>query len=257
MTKLTFEARVFIKDALPRLYGDVKRTLLRDRPEMLEQLELLYLVERCKCGLDGCVSFVCESADARFTPINGRRPLSYPLGEVHGWYSLSDDGVFAGFEVLDDYDDGYLDSCLVEAGFGSNASGATPTTEDPSEVAKGKWDGSLPPIEPRSEDQEQKTSTNSVYMTAPAVQHLIEYRLAVQAYSREEIVDFTDAAMAANATPQATVVRGFRYPSLLSAAVHESTRRVFNLRMPLNKSKDGFEMRTVVPEGRFAPSRKG
>lgn len=249
MTTQSRDDRIFIKDALPRLYAQVQERLRCDWPDMLEQLRSLYLVERCKCGLDGCVSFICESADARFAPVNGRRPLSYSLDDIHGWYSVSDDGVLAGFEILNDYDDGYLNSRLIEAGLGFNAPSANTTIEESSERVDGE--GSSRPFECSSEVQEQKASTYSVYMTAAATQHLIEYRLGVQAYSPEEVADFTETVMAASASPEVTVVESVRYPSLLSVAVLDQAARMFKLRMPLNKVEGGFEVRTVVPEGIF------
>lgn len=251
MTTQSCDDRAFIKDALPRLYAQIQETLSCDWPELLEQLRSLYLVGRCKCGLDGCVSFICESADARFAPVNGRRPLSYSLDEIHGWYSVSDDGVLAGFEILNDYDDGYLNSRLVEAGLGFNVPSANATIEEPLEGADGDGEGSSLPFACGSEVQEQKASIHSVYMTAAATQHLIEYRLGVQAYSPEEVADFTETVMAASASPKVTVAENVRYPSLLSVAVLDQTERMFKLRMPLNKVEDGFEGRTVVPEGIF------
>lgn len=248
--------RIFIKDALPRLYAQVHETLSCNWPELLEQLRLLYLVRRCKCGLDGCVSFICESADARFAPINCRRPLSYSLDDIHGWYSVSDDGVLSGFEILNDYDDGYLNSHLIEAGFGFNAPSTNAITEEPSEGTGS--DGKEPSrhLARGSEAQEQQASDHSVYMTPAATRHLIEYRLGVQAYSTEEVVNFTETAMAASASPEVTAAENARYVSLLSVAVLDQAERKFKSRMPLNKVDGGFEVCTVVPEGIFKSPAK-
>ncbi|PNG48797.1 MULTISPECIES: hypothetical protein [unclassified Variovorax] len=257
MTTQNRDDRVFIKNAMPRFYAHVEETLSLDRPELLEQLGSLHLVGRCNCGLDGCVSFVCESADARFASINGRRPLSYPLDNMHGWYTVSDDGVLAGFEILNDYDDGYLNSRLLDAGFGFEARSAEATLKESSGGADGDGEGSPPPLKLGTKAQEKKTSTRSVYMTAGATQHLIEYRLGVQAYGPEEVLDFTEVAMASNASPEVTVAQKVRYLSLLSVAVRDQrTERMFKARMPLNEVEDGFEVRTVVPEGRSSGGRK-
>jgi hypothetical protein len=249
MTTQNREDRLLLKDALPRLYAHMEETLRRDWPELLEQLGSLYLVRRCRCGLDGCVSFVCESADVRFAPINGRRPLSYPLDDIHGWFSVSDDGVLAGFEILNDYYDGYLNSRLVDAGLGFDAPSANATTDNPSEGPHSGGVGSPQPFDLGSEAQEQETSTQSVYMSAGATQHLIEYRLDVQAFSPEDVADFAEAAMASDGIPDVTAAQNVRYPSLLSVAVHDQTERMFKSRMPLYKVEKGFEARTVVPEG--------
>lgn len=225
--------RVFIKDALPRFYAEIQGRLRCDWPDLLEQLQWLYLVKRCKCGLEGCVSFVCESAEARFAPVNGRRPLSYPLDDIHGWYSISEDRVLSGFEILNDYADGYLNSRLVEAGLGSNAPLTNSTIEEPPEGAYCEGKGSAQPFECSSNAQKPKAWSKSVYMTAAATQHLLEYRLGVQAYSAEEVADLTEAVMAASASPELTVAENVRYPSLVSVAMLDQSARMFKLRMPL------------------------
>lgn len=247
MIMQSYADRVFMKDALPRLYEHAHKVLSDQWPELLEQLQSLYLVSRCKCGLDGCVSFMCESSDARFAPINRRRPLSYPLNGIHGWYSISDDGVLAGFEILNDYDDGYLDSQLIEAGFGSNITSSNAVINETSECGASE-EGLSRNFECDSKAQEEQATARSVYMTSAATQHLIEYRLGVQAFTPEEVTDFVENAMASSATPEATVAGNVRYPSLLSAAFQDRIGRKFKLRMSLDKIYGGYEVRTVVPE---------
>ncbi|MFH0130036.1 hypothetical protein ACGLHS_07480 [Variovorax sp. VaC1] len=251
MNQKNCDDRISIKDALPRLYASVAQTLRRDRPELLEQLESLYLVDRCKCGMDGCVSFTCESADARFAPINSRRPLSYPLDDIHGWYSVSEDGVLAGFEILDDYEDEYVSSRLADSGLGFNfRSSATKVEKRHENLDK---NGSARTFEAESATETEKQSTNSVYMTAGSTQHLIDYRLKVQGYEPKEIAEFAEAAMASTARPEATIIRGAQYPSLVSVAVRDLvTQRVCEVRMPLNKVGGGFEARSLVPEDPLA-----
>lgn len=251
MNTQSHDDRVFIKDALPRLYAEIQTRLQRDWPDLLEQLQLLYLVKRCKCGLEGCVSFMCESADTRFAPVNGRRPLSYPLSGIHGWYSVSEDRVLAGFEILNDYADGYLNSRLVEAGLGSNTPLAKAAAEGQSKNAHDAVEGLSQPFENHTEGQEQSAPNRSIYTTPAATQHVIEYRLGVQAYSPEEIADFTEAAMAPTATLEATAVENVRHPSLLSVAMLEQKARMFKVRMPLKLIEGGLEVRTIVPEGIF------
>ena len=254
MTMQSPDDRVFIKDALPRLYAEIQERLRCDWPDLLEQLHSLYLVKRCKCGLEGCVSFMCESADARFAPVNGRRPLSYPLNDIRGWYSVSDDHVLTGFEILDDSADGYLNTRLIEAGFGFNSPLIKATIAVRSEGADRDEKGSSESLECSAEVPEPKASSNSVYMTAAATQHLIEYRLGVQAYSPEESADFTEAAMAPTASTESSVVENVRHLSLLSVAL-EQKARMFKVRMPLKRIKGGLEVRTIIPEGIFDSER--
>lgn len=109
--------RKYLKDALPRFYGDLEDTLKCDWPEMLPQIAHLYITRRCQCGDEDCRSFDCESDDPRYVPIGGRRPLSYAIARVDGWYQVSPEGVLSGFEILSDYWDGSLERGLVAAGF--------------------------------------------------------------------------------------------------------------------------------------------
>lgn len=110
-------SKKYLKDALPRFYEDMEDTLKCEWPELLPQLPHLYITRRCSCGGEDCRSFSCESDDQRFAPINGRRPFSYSIMRVNGCYQVSNDNVLSGFEILDDYWDGYLDRALTEAGF--------------------------------------------------------------------------------------------------------------------------------------------
>ena len=109
--------RKYLKTALPRFYEDMEDTLKLDWPELLPQLEHLYITSRCQCGGEDCRSFNCESDDLQYAPINGRQPLSYSIARVNGWYEVSADGVLSGFEILDDYWDGSLERGLAAAGF--------------------------------------------------------------------------------------------------------------------------------------------
>lgn len=109
--------RKYLRNALPRFYEDMEDTLKCDWPELLPQLGRLFIVSRCQCGQEDCRSFSCESDDPRYAPINGRRPLSYSIGRLNGWYQVSADGVLSGFEILDDYWDGSLGRGLTAAGF--------------------------------------------------------------------------------------------------------------------------------------------
>lgn len=114
--------RKYLRDVLPRFYEDVEDTLKCDWPELLPQLERLYIVDRCSCGQQECRTFSCESDDPRYCPINGRRPFSYSIKRVDGVYQVSDDGVLSGFEILSDYWDGSLERGLTAAGFPARAS---------------------------------------------------------------------------------------------------------------------------------------
>ena len=107
--------RKYLKDALPRFYEDLEDTLKCDWPELLPQLPHLYITERCLCG--GCQSFSCESDNPQYAPINGRRPLSYEIARIDGRYSVSHDGILSGFEILNDYWDGSMETGLTAAGF--------------------------------------------------------------------------------------------------------------------------------------------
>ena len=111
--------RKYLKDAFPRFYEDLEDTLKCEWPEFLPQIPHLYLTGRCSCKDADYRTFNCESDHADYAPINGRRPFSYALNRVNGWYAVSADGIMSGFEILEDYFNGSLEDGLTAAGMPS------------------------------------------------------------------------------------------------------------------------------------------
>lgn len=114
----------FLKELMPRLYDDIKKDFADwvHGEQLIEQLDELYVVGRCSCGADFCCNFWVESADPKYAPIGGRRPLYSDLESVTGasimigLSSIDEEEIFTGFEILSDYDDRYIDKQLESIG---------------------------------------------------------------------------------------------------------------------------------------------
>lgn len=219
-----------LRNVLPRLYRDVAQTLAREYPALLPQLAQLQVTRRCECGMDICLSFHCESADPALAPLAGRRPLAYPLAQPGGWYFVAQDDVLTGFELLDDYPDGYLAEELAHAGL---LPGPAPDAHDGPDTGD--------PETPRA-------GAATVSMPPDCMQHLIGMRLEGQGFMPEEVVEFLRSAMAeeAEAVPSPATSR----PSMRGLAMHDPvTGRMFGPRLVLRGTARGFDARSVLPEG--------
>lgn len=94
------------------------------------------------------------------------------------------------------------------------------------------------------------TAGRNVYMTDDGTSHLIERRMQDQGFSAEEVAQFAENAMAKRARADLNVAKGDQNPSLLNSGVKDpATGRVYSARMPFRQVEDGYEVRSVVPEG--------
>jgi hypothetical protein len=113
------DKRHYLKDVVPRFYGDVEAFFREHHPGLLPQLAHLYITDRCTCGAEHCSQFTCESDNPLYAPINGRHPF---YGDLEGCNAsacvgLSEDGILTGFEIVWDYEDQYLHRQLEAHGF--------------------------------------------------------------------------------------------------------------------------------------------
>lgn len=94
------------------------------------------------------------------------------------------------------------------------------------------------------------TPARDVHMTDEAFRHILERRLQDQRFSPEEIVRYVEQAMARRARPDINPAKGGNNPSLLGPTeIDLATGRRYEPRMPLRQTEDGYEPRSVVPEG--------
>lgn len=95
-----------------------------------------------------------------------------------------------------------------------------------------------------------ETATRDVYMTDEALKHLIERRLVDQGFTPAEVAKYAEQAMAARARPDLNVSKGAQNPSLLNPGMRDpATGRPYDARVPLKQVEDGYELRSVIPEG--------
>ncbi|MBT2322510.1 hypothetical protein J7E62_09150 [Variovorax paradoxus] len=96
----------------------------------------------------------------------------------------------------------------------------------------------------------REAASRDVYMTDDAYRHLVERRLIDQGFSPEDVALFTEQAMAKRARPNLDPSKGGQFPALLNSGVSDPVSgRTFDARMPLKSTDDGYEVRSVVPEG--------
>jgi hypothetical protein len=116
---LATDERLYLHKVLPRFYADVLESLKATRPELIAQLDYLYVTGRCPCGDGGCVQFYCESAQPGVAPVGVRRPAYFDLPglTVGVMIGVGRGDILTGFEVLSDYQDGAIQAGLESHGF--------------------------------------------------------------------------------------------------------------------------------------------
>lgn len=94
------------------------------------------------------------------------------------------------------------------------------------------------------------SSSRDVHMTDKALDHLVDGRIDLDGLTPEQVVQAAEAAMAKRARPDLNVSKANQNPSLLNTGVvDQATGQRYNPRMPLKQAEDGYEVRTVSPEG--------
>ncbi|RQO57022.1 hypothetical protein DBV14_09440 [Variovorax sp. KBW07] len=95
-----------------------------------------------------------------------------------------------------------------------------------------------------------EAASRDVFMTDEALRHLIERRLAGQGFTPAEVAKYAEQAMASRARPDLNVSKGAQNPSLLNSGMRDPvTGRPYDARVPLKQVDDGYELRSVIPEG--------
>jgi hypothetical protein len=95
-----------------------------------------------------------------------------------------------------------------------------------------------------------ETAGREVFMTDDAYQHLVERRLVDQGFSPAEVAQFLEQAMSRRARPDLNPAKGGQNPSLLYQGARDPvTGRPYDSRVPLKQVDDGYEVRSVIPEG--------
>ena len=122
--------RKYLKDVLPRLYRETEAWLIKiNRPDLLEQLPHLFIVDRCDCGQ--CSAFYMDSDIPRLSREGGStlllRPLYYDMDNGFMLGVSGADGLTIGdhtesyvssFEMMGgDYRDNYIHKQLQANGF--------------------------------------------------------------------------------------------------------------------------------------------
>lgn len=103
----------------------------------------------------------------------------------------------------------------------------------------------------------QPAGGRNVYMTDDATQHIIDRRVVGQGFTPAEVAGYAEQAMANRARPDLNPAKGAQHPSLLNTGVRDPvTGRQFDARMPMRQVEDGYEVRSVVPEGLRARNNK-
>jgi hypothetical protein len=93
-------------------------------------------------------------------------------------------------------------------------------------------------------------AARDVFMTDDAYRHMVERRLVDQGFSPDDVVRFLEQAMARRARPDLNASKGGQNPSLLNPGMRDpETGRSYDARVPLRQSDDGYEVRSVIPEG--------
>lgn len=92
-------------------------------------------------------------------------------------------------------------------------------------------------------------ASRDVHLTDDALRHIVERRMQEQGFSPEDVTRFTEQAMARRSKPDLNVAKGDQHPSLLGSDVDPQTGRPYSPRMPLKATDDGYEVRSVIPEG--------
>lgn len=92
--------------------------------------------------------------------------------------------------------------------------------------------------------------SRDVFMTDASANHLLAGRIRQDGFSPEEVARFAEQAMASCARPDLNTAKGGQNPSLLNGGLRDqATGRPYDARMPLRQAEDGYEVRSVVPEG--------
>jgi len=92
--------------------------------------------------------------------------------------------------------------------------------------------------------------SREVFMTDRATDHLLAGRVGANGFTPEEVARFAEQSMAGRARPDMNVAKGGQNPSLLNTGLRDPvTGRPYDARMPLRQVDEGYEVRSVIPEG--------
>ncbi|WP_370682270.1 hypothetical protein [Comamonas sp. GB3 AK4-5] len=95
-----------------------------------------------------------------------------------------------------------------------------------------------------------ESAGRTVFMTDEAAAHLLARRVQGNKFTPEDVAKFTEQAMASRARPDLNVAKTAQNPSLLNSGMRDPlTGRPYDARMPLRQLEDGYEVRSVIPEG--------
>lgn len=96
----------------------------------------------------------------------------------------------------------------------------------------------------------REAASRDVHMTDEAFQHLVERRLIDQGYSPMDVVRFVEQAMSRRSRPDLNASKSAQNPSLLNPGARDAeSGRNYDVRLPLKQVEDGYEVRSVIPEG--------
>lgn len=94
------------------------------------------------------------------------------------------------------------------------------------------------------------TTGADVYMTDKATDHLLTGRVQQDGFAPLDVTRFAEQAMAKRAQPDLNPAKKQQNPSLLNSGMKDQTTgRSYDARMPLRQTENGYEVRSVVPEG--------
>lgn len=94
------------------------------------------------------------------------------------------------------------------------------------------------------------TAGRNVYVTDQATDHMLQRRVQDQGFSPADVAGFAEQALAGRARPDLNTSKGNQHPAMLNTGVRDqATGRTYDARMPLRQVEDGYEVRSVIPEG--------
>lgn len=100
-----------------------------------------------------------------------------------------------------------------------------------------------------------RAKSRDVLMTDDVLRHLYDKRILEENFTPAEVALFAEQAMAKRSRVDLNPAKARQQPSLLNEGLRDSvTGRRYDSRMPLAELGDGYEVRSVVPDG--LPPRK-
>ncbi|MCW8826304.1 MAG: hypothetical protein OQK78_07755 [Gammaproteobacteria bacterium] len=103
----------YLHELMPRFYINMKRYLDSEWPELSPQLDTLIVTRRCGCEDPNCTDFSVKQTSNKYQKQKG--VIHYydtSIQEIHPTLAIQGDNYLKGFEITNDYRDGYINRCL-------------------------------------------------------------------------------------------------------------------------------------------------